>query len=161
MKLISTTRISFFAERSTFCRGPWRRHSAKTALCRVPRQALGKAAFAEGREQALGNLALCRGCGARQRPALGKVVVRVTTHAAVPFAERLPFGSRQRLILCRVPAGQAPDMALGKDCRCRLKLCRAAFAEWALGKAFVECRLWLCRVLGRSAKARHPIVKEG
>jgi len=38
------------------------------------------------------------------------------------------------------------------------RLCRAAFAEWALGKAFAECWRALCRVLGRLAKSHNPVV---
>jgi len=36
-----TTGNSYFAERPTLCRVPGDRHSAKTGLCRVPRQILG------------------------------------------------------------------------------------------------------------------------
>ena len=45
--------------------------------------------------------------------------------------------------LCRVltwlsakPLPRACHVALGKDCLCRLRLCRAVFAERALGKGF-------------------------
>ena len=58
--------------------------------------------------------------GARQRWALGKVPGRLTAAAVVPFAERQMLGTRQRMVLCRLPA------------------CRA------LGKSyFAECPIWL------------------
>jgi len=47
-----TTGKSYFAERRPFCRMPWKRHSAKMALCRASCQTLGKDLFAECQTQA-------------------------------------------------------------------------------------------------------------
>jgi len=67
--------------------------------------------------------------------------------------------------LCRVltwlsakPLPRACHVAIGKDCLCRLRLCRAVFAERALGKGFAESVVALCRALGLSAKYQNPVV---
>jgi len=67
--------------------------------------------------------------------------------------------------LCRVltwlsakPLPRACHVALGKDSLCRLRLCRAVFAERALGKGFAESIVALCRALGLSAKYQNPVV---
>ena len=56
------------------------------------------------------------------------------------------------------PLPSACHVALGKDCLCRLRLCRAVFAERALDKGFAESLRALCRVLGLSAKYPIPVV---
>jgi len=50
--------------------------------------------------------------------ALGKGALSAsqTPAAGVPFAESLPFGSRQRKALCRVPAGKALGKAIFVEC---------------------------------------------
>jgi len=111
-----TTGKSYFAESRHLCQELSSRHSAKSFLCREPRQALGKGLFAESRKQTVGKEALCREHCPRQRRALGKVPVHQTPAAGVPFAESLPFGSRQRKALCRVLAGKALGKAIFAEC---------------------------------------------
>ena len=120
-----TTEKSYFAESRHLCRELSSRLSAKSFLCRGPRHALGKGLFAESRMQAFGKEALCREQHTRQRRALGKVPVHQTPAAGVPFAESLPFGSRQRKALCRAPAGKAFGKAIFAELSCL-----------ALGKVF-------------------------
>ena len=115
-----TTGKFYFAESRILCREPRKRHSVKTALCRGPGPTLGKGLFAEGQTLAVGKDLLCREWCSRQRWALGKVPGRLTAAAVVSFAECQMLGTRQRMVLCRVPA------------------CRA------LGKSFfAECPIWL------------------
>jgi len=113
-------------------------------LCREPaRKTLGKEFF----KKKINNL-----CRAPARVALGK--------------EPSSNASRETAVsLCRVltwlsakPLPKACHMALGKDCLCRLRLCRAVFAEWALGKGFAERLRALCRALRLSAKYQNPVV---
>ena len=65
-----------------------------------------------------------------------------------------------RFCLCQVliwhstkPLQSVWHVALGKK-----SLCRAAFTEQALGKAFAECERGLCRVPEHSAKSHNPVV---
>jgi len=111
-----TTGKSYFAESRHFCRELSTRLSAKSFLCRGPRHALSKGLFAESRMQAFGKEALCREQPTRQRRALGKVPVHQTPAVGVPFAESLPFGSRQRKALCRAPARKALGKAIFAEC---------------------------------------------
>ena len=53
---------------------------------------------------------------------------------------------------------RACHVELGKDSLCRLRLCRAVFAERALGKDFAESLVALCRALGLSAKYQNRVV---
>ena len=85
-------------------------NTRQSPFCRVPdtRQS-----------QTFGNQSLRRVSATRQNKTLGKALTGQTAPMAVIYAECAPSGTRQTVLLCRVPH----PLALGKD-------------------SFAECRAW-------------------